>query len=116
MKTPTVQAYPDGIVRIYATENTAAAGGKPHETLMLRETLPFAQKTVGMHRYYKGIQVDYRIDNLLRTPRRANVSTDDIAITHDGTRYRIRQVQYPEDSTPPCMDLSLERTGTTDDA
>ena len=109
-----MQAYPDGIVKIYAVTNVAAAGKMPVEGLALRETLPFAQKTVGVLRFTQGVQVGYRIDNRLRTPRRDSVTTLDVAVTHEGTRYHIRQVQYPEDVTPPSMDLALERMAADD--
>lgn len=102
------------MVRIYAVENIAAPGKVPLESLTLAVKLPYEQKTVGVTRYTQGVQVGYRIDNRLRTPRRDTVTTLHIAVTHDGTRYRIRQVQYPEDVTPPSMDLALERMGADD--
>ena len=115
VKPATVQAYPDGIVRIYRMANSAGAGGMPNASLTLAETLPYRQKTVGVTRYFNGLQADYAIDNRIRTPRRDGVTTQDVAETHDGTRYWIRQVQYPEDVAPPCMDLSLERQANTGD-
>ncbi len=114
LKKTALQAYPDGVVRIYGVSNTAPPGGMPTEELTLKENLPFAQKTVGIARYTQGVQVGYRIDNRLRTPRREGVTTLDIAVTHDGTKYRIRQVQYPEEVTPLCMDLALERMAADD--
>ncbi len=110
----TIQTYPDGIVRIYAVENVAQPGKMPVEGQTLKETLPFTQKTVGAMRYTQGVQVGYRIDNRLRTPRREGVTTLDVAVTHDGTSYHIRQVQYPEDVTPLSMDLALERMAADD--
>ena len=111
-----IQSYPDGPVRIYSMRNDAAPGKKPvMVTDKLRCKLPTAQKTVGVTRFYQGLQVDYRIDRKLRAPLRMDVTTDDMAITCEGLSYWIRQVQYPEDVTPPSMDLSLERTGKTDD-
>jgi len=109
-----IQAYPDGVVRIYAVGNVAQPGKMPVEGLTLTETLPFAQKTVGAMRFAQGVLVGYRIDNRLRTPRRDSVTTMHVARTHDGTRYHIRQVQYPEDVTPPSMDLALERMAADD--
>ena len=111
-----VQSYPDGMVCIYNTKNQAAPGKKPvMVTDQLRAKLPYAQKTVGAMRYYQGLEAGFRIDNKLRVPLRKTVTVDDVAITHDGVTYIIRQVQYPEDVSPPSMDLSLERTATTDD-
>ena len=114
LKKTAIPAYPDGVVRIYKVENIAQPGKLPVDGLILKETLPFAQKTVGAMRYTQGVLVGYRIDNRLRTPRRDDVTTLDVAVTHDGTRYHIRQVQYPEDVTPPCMDLALDRMAGDD--
>jgi len=115
LKKTQIQAYPDGMVSLYSTKNVAPKGGKPILQLTLRCKLPYEQKTVGAIRYYQGLQADTRIDNKLRVPLHKDVLTEDMAITHDGTLYTIRQVQYPEDVTPPSMDLSLERRTTTDD-
>ena len=111
----TVPVYPDGIVRIYRLANSAGAGGMPNASLTLAETLPYRRKTVGVTRFFNGLQADYTIDNRIRTPRRDGVTTQDVAETHDGKRYWIRQVQYPEDIIPPCMDLALERQASTDE-
>ncbi len=102
------------MVRVYAVGNVAQPGKMPVVGLALRDTLPYAQKTVGAMRYMQGVQVGYRIDNRIRTPRRETVTTLDVAVTQDGTRYHIRQVQYPEDVTPPSMDLALERMAADD--
>lgn len=110
-----IQAYPDGMVRIYGVTNTAEPGRKPVKGLALKAKLPYAQKTVGAMRYTQGILVNYRIDNRLRVPKGVSVTTEDVAITQDDVRYVIRQVQYPEEVTPPSMDLALERMASTDD-
>lgn len=117
LKKTQIQGYTDGMVSIYSTENQASPGAMPKMKLTaIRVKLPYEQKTVGAMRYYQGLQFNYRIDNKLRVPLRKDVTVEDMAITHDGIAYYIRQVQYPEEVTPPSMDLSLERTANTDDA
>ncbi len=109
MRATKPQPYRDGMVRIYEVSNSAGAGNLPVEALSIREALPFDLQTVGMARYYQGLSAGMKIDQKIRTPRRMSVTTQDVAVTHDGVRYRIRQVQYPTDVTPDSMDLSLER-------
>ena len=105
---PTNQAFSDGLVRIYAVTNAAEAGNKPVERLALKHTLRYEQRIVGMSRHYVALQANVKISHVLRCPRLATVSTQDIAKPNDGRQYRIVQVQYPPDVVPPCMDLTLE--------
>ena len=100
----------DGLVRIYAVANTAAEGNAPVEALTLKACMRYAERTVGIARYYSAMQNNVKIDYVLRCHRLRDVSTQDVAVpTADGQQYRIVQVQYPEGSEPPMMDLSLER-------
>jgi hypothetical protein len=101
------QTYADGIVEIYAVSNTAAAGSKPADILTLKVTLRYSERIVGISRYYAALQANAEINRLIRCPLLRGVSTQDAAILSDGKRYRIEQIQYPEDITPPVMDMSL---------
>jgi hypothetical protein len=101
------QTYADGVVRIYDVSNAAAAGNKPVDVLTPKVSLRYAERTVGISRYYAALQADVRISRLLRCPLLRSVSTQDAAIPNDGKRYRIEQIQYPEDVVPPVMDMSL---------
>lgn len=102
------QRFNSGVVRIYTVTNTAADGAKPVETLTLAHTLRYHERTVGLTRYYEALQANVRVQHVLRCPRLTCVSTQDVAIPNDGRQYRIVQVQYPEDVTPPVMDLTLD--------
>lgn len=102
-----VPTHNDGIVKIYEVTNIAAAGTKPQEGLMLKETLRYKERTVGINRFYAALQANVKVDYVLRCPRVRSVSSQDIAIPNDGKQYRIKQIQYPEDA-PVEMDLTLE--------
>jgi hypothetical protein len=104
------QSYNDGVLSIYAIENIAGQGDMPQDGLTLRVgPLRFAKRTVGMSRFWSGQQSGARIDLLLRIPRAPGITSEDVAVLHDGNQYTIRQIQEPEDVLPPSLDLSLER-------
>ena len=107
---PQDNPYPDGIVKLYHEENQAKPGNMPKEGLRYRLTLRYRRKTVGMTRYYTALQQQQRIDEMIRCPLEPSVSVRDIAEVYPGgKRYIVRQVQYPENTTVPMMDLALER-------
>ena len=100
----------DGLVRIYSVANTAAEGDAPVEALTLKACMRYAERTVGIGRFYAAMQNNVKIDYVLRCRRIREVTTQDVAVpTADGKQYKIVQIQYPEGIEPPVMDLSLER-------
>ena len=105
----TAQTHNDGVVKIYTVTDSTPPGGMPVETLTLKETLRYKERTVGNQRYYQAMQAGAKVDYVLRCPLRRDVSGQDFAIPNDGKQYRITRVQYPEDVEPPVMDLELER-------
>ena len=46
---------------------------------------------------------------MIRTPRAGHVSSQDIAVTEDGTQYRIDLVQSVDNVWPACQDLTLAK-------
>lgn len=101
------QAYADGVVIIYTVLNSAPAGSKPVDILTPKASLRYAERTVGISRYYAALQANVKINRLIRCPLLRDVSTQDAAIPNDGKRYRIEQIQYPDDIMPPVMDMTL---------
>jgi hypothetical protein len=102
------QSYNDGIVNIHTVGNIAQTGNMPKEGLTFKVgPLRYAERTVGMGRFWTAQQLQVKIDRLIRTPRLNIVSSQDVAVLSDG-QYKIKQVQYPEDARE-SMDLSLER-------
>lgn len=98
--------YNDGIVRIYTTEDTAAPGYQPVIKVTEKYVLPFAEQRLGINRLFLGRQYQVEIERVLRIPR-VNVSTQDLAKTHDGKWYRINTVQSVDGVRPASLDISL---------
>lgn len=104
-----VQTHNDGVVKIYGVDNIAQPGNKPKEGLVLKHTLRYKERTVGLTRSRLAQQTGVEVAHVLRCPRLRGISPQDVAIPNDGYQYRITMVQYPEDTNPPAMDLELER-------
>lgn len=109
MKENKPQTFNDGSVKIYEVINTAPPGKKPIKEVIYKNTLRYHERTVGLNRYYKALQLNAKIKYVLRCPCLRSVSTQDVAIPNDGKQYHIKQIQYPEDIKPRVMDLTLER-------
>ena len=105
---PQDNSFQDGIVKLYREENAAAPGDMPREELVHKLTLRYRRRTVGIKRFYEAKQAQQEISEVIRCPLVSAVSSRDVAEL-GGRRYLIRQVQYPEDSAVPVMDLALER-------
>lgn len=104
-----LQAHNDGVAKIYTVDNIAQPGNKPKDGLVLKHTLRYKERTVGITRVRLALQTGAEISYVLRCPRLRDVSSQDVAIPNDGRQYQITMVQYPEDINPPVMDLELER-------
>ena len=73
------------------------------------ETLFYAERRVGLQRYYSGKQAQVQVERVIRTQTRPPVNPQCIAVTEDGTQYGIELVQQLQDVYPPSMDLTLVR-------
>lgn len=100
------QTYNDGIVKIYSTSDKAAPGYQPVIQATEKYTVHFEERVLGINRLFQGRQDNVEIKYLLRIPR-VNVSTQDLAKTHDGKWYRIYSVQSVEYVKPDSLDISL---------
>lgn len=109
------QSYSDGLVSIYKVENVALPGDMPSEGLILKNSLRYHERTVGMTRYYAAMQNDIKVDFVIRCPEVRGLSEKNtdilVAILIDGQQYKVMQIQYIEDAVPKSMDLTLERVG-----
>lgn len=103
------QDYNDGVLTVCAVQDAAPAGYLPQNRLEEKCKLPFAEQRVGVTRYYAARQNQINVERVLRIPRVAGVTNQDVAITHDGVQYRIDQVQTVPDVYPPSLDLTLVR-------
>ena len=103
------QPYRDGVVKIYTIADAAQPGYQPKPTPALAETLFYAERRVGLQRYYSGKQAQVQVERVIRTQTRPAVNPQCIAVTEDGTQYGIELVQQLQDVYPPSMDLTLVR-------
>jgi len=102
------QSFNDGIVKICEIDNVAEPGDMPKELLLIKQSLRYKERTVGLTRFYAAKQANVEVKYVLRCQRLRDVSAQDVAVPNDGKQYRIVQIQYPEDTEPPVMDLTLE--------
>lgn len=100
------QTYNDGIVTLCTASDTATAGYQPVIEATERYTVPFEKRVLGINRLFQGRQDHVEIKYLIRIPH-VNVSTQDLAQTHDGKWYKIYSVQSVDGVKPDSLDISL---------
>lgn len=100
----------DGIVAIERSELVSDPGEMPEYAYREWWRSYFAEKTVGIQRYYSAKAADDRADMLIQVQRNRNISTALDRAVIDGVYYRITQVQQVADEDEnPVTDLTLER-------
>lgn len=100
------QAYNDGLVQIVSITDTAAPGYAPVRTETVKHTLPFAERTVGVRRYYEAQQNQINVSRVIRVPAAPGITTQDVAVI-GSDRYRLDLVQTVSGVYPASLDLSL---------
>lgn len=100
------QQYNDGVVKIYTVTDSAEPGRQVKEKLELKYTLAFEERALGINRLYMSRQNQAEVKRVIRV-QRLNISSQDVAITHDGKQYRVDTVQAVQGVYPPSLDLSL---------
>ena len=103
------QAYNDGIVTIYALSDEALPGYRPVPKEDPIATLRYAERKLGIQRYFQGQQNQIQIERVIRVPKSVKISNQDIAVTEDGEKYRIDLVQLVNDVFPESFDLTLSK-------
>lgn len=103
------QGYNDGLVMIYSVTDSAAPGYEPKPQLTKKLALRYEERSLGIRRYYEAMQNQISVERVVRCPRVAGVTNQDVAQTEDGTYYRIDLVQAVTDVYPPSMDLTLAK-------
>lgn len=104
------QAFNDGMVAVQTVTDAAAPGLQPKESLREKVKLPYAERKLGIQRYYDAKQNQIEVVRVIRVPKPAQppITSQDAAITEDGQTYRIDLVQTVPDVFPPCLDLTLK--------
>lgn len=100
------QQYNDGVVKIYAVTDSSQPGYQPKKALTLKYSLDFEERALGISRVYMSRQNHAEVKRVIRV-QRVNISSQDVAITHDGKQYKVNLVQSALGVYPPSLDLSL---------
>ena len=100
------QAYNDGLVSIMTVTDTASPGYAPVRTITMKHVLPFAERTVGVRRYYEAKQNQINVSRVIRVAAATGITTQDEAVI-GSDRYRIDLVQTVSGAYPPSVDLTL---------
>ena len=103
------QTFNDGIVTVFSVEDTAKPGYQPKETPKAKGVLRYEEQRLGIQRYYAGKQNQIDIQRVIRVPKVPGITSQDIAVTEDGQKYRIDLIQAVKDVWPACLDLTLRR-------
>ena len=104
------QTYNSGTVKIYSVTDGAKPGYQSKKKLsdVPKYTLHFEERALGIKRIYMSRQAQAEIVKVIRVPR-VDISTQDVAIIHDGKAYEISTVQVAQGVFPPSLDLSLKK-------
>lgn len=104
------QTYNSGTVKIYSVSNGAKPGYQAKPTLFPepKYSLQYEERALGISRIYLSRQAQAEIIKVIRVPR-VDISTQDVAIIHDGKAYEIGTVQVVLGVFPPSLDLSLKK-------
>lgn len=103
------QAFNDGVVEIYSTEDTAPAGYQPQMKLTRKATLHYAERAFGVQRNYTARQNNVQVEKVVRCMDHGGVSPQDVAIIR-GKQYRVDMVSVVPDVYPRCVDITLAKT------
>ena len=103
------QTYNDGVVAVYSVTDAADPGEMSRKALSLKIKLNYEERRLGITRYYQAQQNNVSVEKIVRVPRHAEITNQDVAITEDGKQYRIDMVQAAEDVFPPSYDLTLAK-------
>ena len=101
------ESYNDGVVTVYAVTVSAQPGYQPVEQLTEKIKLRYEEQRLGIQRYYNAMQNQIQVERVIRVPRAEQITSQDVAETEDGRRYRIDLVQTVDGVWPPSQDLTL---------
>lgn len=108
------QSYNDGVVTIYSVADVAQPGYQPQIELTEKIKLRYEERSMGLQRYYQAMQNQVQIERVLRVQRTNKITSQDVAITEDNTRYKIYMVQAVSDVYPPSIDITLSKFEQTE--
>lgn len=101
------QTFNDGLLTVYAVEPNTVPDGVTLTGLMEKAKLFYAERRMGVQRYYAGIQAQIRLDRVVRCPKTSFVQPHDVVVTESGEHYTVQLIQTCPDVYPACVDISL---------
>lgn len=102
------EVYTDGVVVICTETDEAPAGLLPRPVLTRKLRLDYQEQKLGVQRFYQAKQNQIHVERVIRVPRSpVEITSQDVAITEDGRRYRIDLIQTVKDVWPASLDLTL---------
>ena len=101
------QTFTDGLVTIFRTRDVSQPGYAPEKRTEELLRLPYANRRLGLQRYFAAKEAQEEAERVIRVPRTGKVSSLDTAQTEDGQKYRISLVQLVPEIYPPCDDVTL---------
>lgn len=102
------EVYTDGVVEICTVTDGAVPGLLPRPVLTEKIKLAYQEQKLGVQRYYQAKQNQIHVERVIRVQRSpVEITSQDVAITEDGRRYRIDLIQTVKDVWPPSLDLTL---------
>ena len=108
------QSYNDGVVTIYSVADVAQPGYQPQIELTEKIKLRYEERSMGLQRYYQAMQNQVQIERVLRVQRTNEITSQDVAIPEDNTKYKIYMVQAVSDVYPPSVDITLSKFEQTE--
>lgn len=111
-----------GNLTVWRGANLAPSGGMPDFSYKLFWVTRYAEKTVGVSRFYSAKQYGERPDYLVRVPRNYDVKVGSDIVTlspfshKDENEYRILQIQHIVDEDGlPVMEMTLQLAEVNDE-
>lgn len=101
------QTYNDGVMTVYSVVDASSPGRRPEEKLSQKVRLQYEERRLGIQRYYSGKQNQVQIKRVVRCQNCGMISSQDVAITEDGTRYQVDLVQIVPNVFPESVDITL---------
>lgn len=104
-----LQPLNDGFLQMCEVDDISEPGEMPEKGLKVIAKMAYAERTVGMKRFWTALRESADVSLLVRCHLWRGCTTHNVVIMPDGEQYAIKQVQHIVDTSPPAMDLSLER-------
>ena len=97
------QMFLDGVCDILGSDEAAQGA-------VWRQGVPFARRTVGSKRFFEAEMAGHTVSRVIRLPE-LGVPLNNCEVRIGSQVYQIVQVQEIVDTSPRCLQLTLEQTG-----